>query len=159
MFTTNPELQIEIEKLSEQLRHLPIGSTASYGALKDGVGGSYSPWALIRARKAVEDETGLRFATVRSVGIKKLAAADVTGIGSEARARIGRVAKSQSKRLANLKYNDLSPEDRAKIDMERSLLGAIHAASSIKSLKAVAADATTTGPQIAAAVFKALAKD
>lgn len=152
MFNSRPDLQIEVEKLTVPLSILPIGETITYASLRDAVGGSYAPWSLIKARRIVENDTGLRLESVHGVGLKKLSATDVAAIGGVARQRIGRIAKRQSGRLTGLKYNDLTADERRKIDVERSLLGAISAVASNSAAKAMEQHAET-GPQVAARVF------
>jgi hypothetical protein len=156
-YTSRPELQIEIERLASALRDMSVGDTVSYARLKQVVGCDYKPWSLIKARHIVEDETGFRLSTVHGVGVKKLSGADVVGIGKEARSRIGKIARRQSRRLTGLNYNDVSPEQQRTIDMERSLLGAISAVASGSSATVVS-HAESTGPQAAKAVLKMIAE-
>ena len=150
-----PDDEIKTERIAAILRSLPIGEVASYRDVAMACGGEPSRWLLITARKQVETDTGARFATVRKVGIKKLASGEIVGIGAAARRRVGRIAKAQSRRLVGLSYNGLSDDDRARIDVERSLLGAICAASGAASAKALA-DSGVTGPQVSDRVFDIL---
>lgn len=157
MYSTNPELQIEIEKLVAVMTATATGETVTYAALKAATSGNYKPWALIKARELVERETGARLAAVHGVGIKRLAASDVAGLGVDARRRVGKIAKRTSARLTGLSYNDLTDDDRAKVNMERSLLGAVHALASGKAAAAVAPN-TRTGPEVASAVLSRVAE-
>lgn len=156
-FTTNPERQIRIERLAKVLRDLPIRATATYDDLSAALGDNVrADWiALIRARELVEKETGMRFATVRGAGVKKLDAASIPGIGEEARAQIARRARRKHKQLTGLKYNDIDAPLQTRIDAERSLLGAIAATAKAKAEKVI--EHTTTGPIIAARVFELVA--
>lgn len=158
MFTTNPERQIEIELLAKALHDLPIRETASYEALSSIAGYSVQarPFALIKARKKVEAETGLRFETVNRIGVKKLDGASVPGIGARARKTIARKAKRQAERLCGLKYNDIDKDTQARIDAERSLLGAISATAKADAQKVT--EHTQTGPVVAARLFELLHK-
>lgn len=157
MFTTNPETEIETEKLAAVLRNLPIDGLASYAELSAAVGYQVQgkPFALIRARKRVEEESGLRFGTVHRQGVKKLAAEAVAGIGADARKRIARTAKRQHTRLSGLKYNNLDASTRARIDAERSLLGAVSAAARADADQLT--EITATGPEVANRVLRWLA--
>lgn len=152
MYPSRPELAIEVEKLANVLRQLSIGEVASYAAIDAAIGAAHHYVALGKARKLVEAETGLRFETVHRVGIKKIDASSASGIGTHARKRISKIAKVQCARLAGLKYNDISPEQQKKIDMERSLLGAISVAASAKTAKLVETK-IQTGPILPANVF------
>jgi hypothetical protein len=139
MFQTRPETQTQIEALTVALCALPVGETASYDALNKAAPG-HTYWSLLAARKATEEQTGMRLACVRSEGIKKLAAKDIASIGATARVHIRRVAKVQGKRLAGLSYNDMDAAQRRKVDVERSLLGAVAMVTSTKSANAMARD-------------------
>lgn len=154
MFSTSPELQIEVDALSGVLTALPIGGVASYAELSERVGYDVQkrPFALFKARAAAEEATGLRFATVRATGVKKLEASEVVGIGSVARARIARTAKRQCARLAGVRYNDIDAATQARIDAERSVLGALSALAKGGAEKV--AEGTQTGPVVAARVFE-----
>lgn len=158
MITSNPEIQIEVERLAAILRGLPIRATATYAELSETVGYPVNrkPFALLKARKLVEQETGMRFATVRREGVKKLDGADVVGIGAMARKLIARKARTQAARLTGLSYNDIDSGKQARIDAERSLLGAISATAKadIERVTQVA----STGPVVAAKVFDLLNK-
>lgn len=157
MFATNPETQIEIEKLSTILRNLGPDGLATYADLSTAAGYAVQrkPFPLIRARKLVEDETGIRFETVARAGVKRLSADALPGIGISARARVARLARRQAARLTGLKYNDITAPIQARLDAERSLLGAISAVSKAQAEK-IAAN-TTTGPIIAAKIFEQIA--
>jgi len=154
MFATNPEIEIEVEKVSEILKALPIDGMASYTLLSEVVGYNITkrPFVLMKARRLVEKETGLRFGTVRAEGVKKLDGNAVAGIGAAVRQGIARKAKVHASRLAGLRYNDIAPESRQRIDAERSLLGAI-AATAKADVKRVEREAVT-GPVVAAKIFE-----
>ena len=139
MFQTRPETHTQIEALTAVLCALPVGEIASYDALNKAARG-YSYWSLLAARKATEEQTGMRLACVRNEGIKKLAAKDIASIGTAARVHIRRVAKVQGKRLAGLAYNDMDKEQRRKVDVERSLLGAVAMVTSVKSANKMSRD-------------------
>lgn len=153
MFSTNPEVEIEVEALAAILQSLPMGETASYHALSEAVGYSvqHKPFALMKARKRVEEATGLRFETVRKEGVKLLHGDAVVGIGASVRKQIARKARRQSQRLTGLRYNDIDAGTQARIDAERSLLGAISATAKA-DVERIEAE-TRTGPMVAAKVF------
>lgn len=158
MFKTSPEMEIRVERIIRMLAELPLGATLTYKELSEAVGnGGTERIALIKARSKFERETGIRLATVRSVGIKKLSGEDIAGIGVEARRAIGKKAKKQSKRLTGLRYNDIGQADQSRIDAERSLLAAIASISGAEPKKLE--EGTRTGPMLPAQVFTALKKD
>ena len=139
MFQTRPETHTQIEALTAALCALPVGEIASYDALNKAAPG-HSYWSRLAARKATEEQTGMRLACVRNEGIKKLAAKDIVSIGTAARVHIRRVAKVQGKRLAGLAYNDMDKDQRRKVDVERSLLGAVAMVTSVKSATKMSRD-------------------
>ena len=154
MFNTNPETAIEVDAVSNMLTQLPMTEILSYASIGEALGYDCQrkPFSVFKARKKAEAETGLRFETVRGVGIRKIDSAAVVGIGAAARRRIARHAKYQAIRLTGLKYNDIAPEIRSRIDAERSLLGAI-SATARASTENIASH-TSTGPVVPARVFE-----
>lgn len=159
MIATDPQTAIEVEKLAILLSELATEETVTYETLSEAVGYSiqHRPFTLIKARKIVEEQSGLRFSTVMRIGVKKLPATAVPGIGVVARKRIGRAAKRQAKRLTGLKYNDIDSRVQARIDAERSLLAAISTVSTA-DVGEFEKETSTTGPMVARQVFDALRK-
>jgi hypothetical protein len=156
-FQTNPERQIEIKKLAAILADVPVRGIATYADLSNAVGYSVQnrPFALMKARTKAEKDSGMRFETVRDIGIKKLDGESVHGIGTAARKHIGRHARRQSKRLTGLKYNDIGKDRQARIDVERSLLSAVAVVASAKPQKLE--EHAQTGPVAAQKVLETLA--
>jgi hypothetical protein len=153
-FQTNPKTQVEIEALMNALLALGPDDLLTYTAMNQLVGYPVrqTPWAMLRARDRAEQETGLRFATVRGEGLVRLTADNLPGIGMAARSRIGRIAKRNGQRLTDLRgYNKIDRRLRARLDAERSLLGAIGEVASTKGDNM--ASRTKTGPIVAAEVF------
>lgn len=154
MFPTNPELQIEIEKITEALMNLGPEQMLSYEEMNRMLGYDMKktkPWVLMRAKQRIEKHQKLRLATVHGQGVKKLTAEQVPGIGAYARAHIGRVAKRTATRLTDLGYNDIDKKTQSRIDAERSLMGAISAVASTQGNHV--ASMTKTGPVVAAQIF------
>ena len=151
---TNPELQIEIEKVMTALTELGPDEILTYDELTHLLGyhPREKPWVVLRAKQRVEKEQGVRFASVRGVGPKRLSTEALPGIGQFARQRIGRIAKKDANRLIDLRaYNDIDKKTQSRIDAERSLLGAISAVSSTQGQSV--APLTRTGPVVAARIF------
>lgn len=154
MFPTNPDLQIESEKIEAALSNLGPEELMTYRDINDLVGYDViktKRWVVMRAKQRVEKRQGLRFATVNGQGIKKLAATSLPGIGAVSRKRIGRIAKKDAARLTELKYNDIDSRLQSRIDAERSLLGAISAVASTHGNHVV--PLTRTGPIVAKELF------
>jgi hypothetical protein len=149
MFQSDPQTAILIQSIATTLREISVGETKPYSNFPE------APfWVMARARKLVESEDGSRFATVRRVGIMRLKSEDIPGIGSTVRAQIGRKAKTAFSRLTNIRANDVTPDIQARIDAERSLLGAVSVLMKDKSLPPQ--EATKTGPEVAKNIFSRL---
>jgi hypothetical protein len=125
-FRKNPTRQREIAALSQVLSELSMDAIADYVLLADVAKCPIdaSSYSLIQARRHVERRTGMRFETVRGLGIRKMTSTEVPRIGEQARRSIGRKARRQGRRLTHLSYN-LGGSTTRQVDAERSLLGAI----------------------------------
>lgn len=160
MFRSNPEREAEIKALSAMLREIPVGEVLPYADMTAAIGRDIQNDArisLLAARRAVELEPeGRRFETIRRLGVKRLETADIPGIGAATRHRISRIARRGHARLACVTANDMTPEIRKKIDLERSMLGAIALAATPRSAAKVEASVTTASAEIPAAVVLAL---
>lgn len=127
MFKSNPEMIEAAARVTRVLVELPIGETAEYSSLAAAAGFDVlaKRHVLTRAIEYAEEKTRGRFACVRCVGVQRLAAEALPGIGEQAQRSIHGKASRASTRLSGLAANDIPAETRVKIDMHRSLLGAI----------------------------------
>ena len=158
MFATSPQSEIEVATASRLLEALPIGATLTYADIKASVGRDVhkeSGYILIRAVKRAETATGGRYATVRGIGIRRLPTEEIPGIGAVTRRRIRRAAGKAFDRLSNVKANDLTQATQARIDVERSLLGAVSVVVSDTALAKVS-KGERTGPHTLPQVLEAL---
>lgn len=115
-FIADPQIQAEVDRVTELLRAMSIGETAAYDDLHT------NRYVIDRARASVEKYYGIRFGTVRNVGVKRLAAHEVPDIGIDGVKRVHRAGKKTLARLSNLRaYNDMKPEDRLKIAAHRMI--------------------------------------
>lgn len=148
MKTTSPEREIEIERIERALVATAIGETLTYEAASQACGRDVrraARFSLMSACRRVEKRDGIRFATVRATGIKRLATDEIPGIGANTRARIRRAARRGYDRLTGIKANDITTEVQARIDAERSLLGAISSLTD-EAARKTAAKASAAGP-------------
>jgi hypothetical protein len=129
MFAANPQTSIEIEAIARLLAEAPVGGVVTYQQIEAATGRRIAECriALLKARDAVEAQSGGLFGTVHKVGVKRLTAAEAPGIGADARRRMGKAARRTYKRLSTLKTNDIDITTRARIDAERSVMGAVSA--------------------------------
>lgn len=144
----SPAHEIAVEKIAALLAALGVGEILSYADASKAAGldlRSAARWLLLRARANVEKERpDVRFTTERGQGVRRLAADEIPGIGAAARRSIRRKARIGYRRLADQKMN-LSPQDQARVDLERSILGAVITVSRDATLKK-AATGERTGP-------------
>lgn len=158
MFNTSPQNALEIEKIKALLLALPAGETLTYQRISEAIGRNCRQgkgYTMISAREAAEKETGARFGTIAGHGIKRLQAHEISGIGASTRKRINRAAGKAFRRLSTTAYNDITDEDRNRINAEKSLLGAIAALTPSGVAKKVLAGTKTdllTLPQIVKAI-------
>lgn len=134
MFQSNPKRAALIAKLRQALSELPVGDMLTYPDAHrlTGVVDRRNLTELLGvARRLEERETSARFSAIWNTGIKRLTAEEIAGIGSETRNKIAKRARVGVRRLSDLRVN-FTPEEQARVDAERSLLGAIAALSSVK---------------------------
>ena len=150
-FPTDPARQLKIEALVDALKLLPVNGVLKYldAAQAAGEDDDGKLRNLLRvAVKRAEGEISARFGTVRKVGVRRLTVDELPGIGSDTRSRIGRAARRGFMRLSDIRANDVSGPLRARLDAERSVLGAIASISRETTVKKVE-QGEKTGPQIA----------
>lgn len=94
---------------------------------------------LTKARDRLVNEKGILFATINSVGLKRMDDSEIVNSSGKYIKRISRMAKKSVKKLSCSDYNILNNEDRIKHNTIMSLYGGITAATSIKSFKKVEA--------------------
>jgi len=154
--SANPENEIKIDHIVRKLRALGINEILPYSAINEIVGADHRSrqWLMMRARRIVETAEGFRFGTVVKIGIKRLSADDIAGIGADARRAIGSRARRASARLTNLKGYNIAPEVQAGIDLERSLLAAINIMTHERTRIKAADMGQQTGPVLPEALFR-----
>ena len=154
MFSSNPEYAAEVSALADLLKSASISATVSYRQMSVAIGRDVQKEArisLLKARKLVEKETGARFETVIKVGVKRLAAHDLPGIGTHSRRRIGALSRRAYARLMNISNNDITPEIERRLHAERAHLGAIALVSKETSHVKIEDAVRTVGAEIPAA--------
>ena len=144
-FRASPENEIAVTRLVDALRALPVGGTLEYAAASEACGEDVQKRGrrlLAKARSLVEGEDGARFGTISTVGVKRLETSDVLGIGAGYRRHIRRTSKRAFERLSGIRNNDLSEDQRKRLDAERAAFGAISLVAGEKSVTTVAAHTT-----------------
>ena len=165
MFRATSENEVDISRLVERLRAVPIGGTATHAELSAAIGRDIRPrrYLLMRALQRLNAEFGLVFESVRSLGYKRLPIDAVHTVGHRARRAIRRKAGTASKRMASAlnKTNDAPPGTVLQVNRELSVLGLVRTMARDPIAGKAAEDATETAPapiaMVAARLVKALA--
>ena len=130
-FISDPEIQEQIAYVAHQLRGMAVGQIGAYNAFNGDL------YVILRARARVEKEDGIRFGTVRGVGVKRLSASEVPAIGTAGTRRIHRAAKKTVARLSNLRaYNDMDAADRLRCAAYSMIAVSVAEKTSTSSVKA-----------------------
>lgn len=142
MFATNPENEAIVLKLVNALVDLPVGAIAPYDQLKR-IGGrdllNGRRYLLKRARDKAEIQARGIFEAVKSVGVKRLTAAEAPEIGLAGLRGIRRKAKRCSRRLDHIDSNSLSDHERRRTIAYRSHHNAIAMMSDGNKSRTIAA--------------------
>lgn len=130
--------------LIEALQAASIGTVVTYSKLSEAIkedvqnGARHYLYSAMRALQA----DGIAFGTVRTQGVKRLAADEIPAIGDAALLHIGRASRRARKRMSVVGgMNDVSNEVRVKVNTAASLLGVIETFSHRKARKVVEAEA------------------
>jgi hypothetical protein len=145
---TSPENAEIISKLQTTLRELSLGGVLTYSSLSQIAGRDLQKHRhlLESAQEAVERELGCVFATVRNVGVKRLASEDAPSVGLSALRRCRSAAKRGFKRLSRLNVNSLSEGAQRRVIGTNAMLRAVHLLSDGRKASAVAAVADPINP-------------
>jgi hypothetical protein len=128
------ELSADARVVADLLLACPIGETVSLASMSDAIGRDIRKHRhiIVTARRVAEREAGAVFASVRSVGYKRLdAERAVAVVAPAARKHIARSARRTSRAISAAvdKANDLSMDVRRRAVHELGILGIIeHAA-------------------------------
>lgn len=132
-FATDPERQVEIAKLISALQALSAGAVMTYPEIASLLGHEAcdaSTYAVQRARQQLEatDDT-LRYSPVRGLGIKRLAAQDLPGIGESAIRGVRLKASRSKARIWPTRLN-LKGDERLLVECQAATLSAVETATS-----------------------------
>lgn len=130
--------RIETQLLEEFLRDVEVGQEVSYDELSKicsaDVQGDARSW-LATARKNVEAELKTCFATITGRGIKRLSPSDHAVYLSGIRKQAGLRAKREFNRSFNVDWDELSQEDRDRVNLERTVLQIMSESAKEKTVK------------------------
>lgn len=89
--------------------------------------------ALQSAMRIALNQDGVKFGVVRGHGVKRLDAVETIDVSERLPTRIRRMAHRVDVDLATVKYNELSKEDRARVNTLRATIGAMRLFTKRKS--------------------------
>lgn len=144
---TDPENARKINAIADVLRHVSVGETLRYAALRSaGYRDERDSWLLGRAREIVEKELGCCFATVRTVGVKRLTSDEIPSVGLLTLRKIRRAANRGKKRLDRVNVNSLSQSEQRRVVGMSAMLGAVSLVSDGRKAVAIGAVADPVKP-------------
>lgn len=146
---TSPQNEAIVKKLADALALLPAGETIAYSALVKAAPGFRAKndlWLLSKARENTEKSMGCAFESVRGVGVKRLASADIPDIGLAALRRIRRAANRGQRRLKRVNSNSLSAQEQRRVVGMTAMLGAVALVADGRRATAIAAVADPVKP-------------
>lgn len=130
--------RIETQLLEEFLRTVEVGQEIRYTDLSKVCSADVTREArswLATARKNIEAELKTCFATLTTFGIKRLTPSDHALYLSGIRKQTGRRAKREFNRTFNVDWENLSQEDRNRVNLERTVLQMVAESTKEKNVK------------------------
>ena len=144
---TNFQRSYEVNQLVERLSKLAVGEQLTYEDAAALVGqdrdGERFRAMLTSARRIVQSDKLIVFGTVPTVGLERLDGVAIVKTGATSIAKIRRESQRGLRRLACVKYEELSQADRAKHDAAASHLGVLTEFSKASTVKKMTAAAET----------------
>ena len=125
------ELSFETKLLMRLLGAVPVDGTLTYGAIGAELSQPVESFrgSLSAARRILMRDEGIVFATIRKVGIQRIAGATITNSVAADRGMIRRKATRTLTKLAAVARDTLDAADRSRLDAEASLMGVIASVS------------------------------
>jgi hypothetical protein len=136
-----PDFQqsIETRLVYGLLEALDVDETLARETVEDKLGKPYEECygAVSSARRAMARDYGRHFESVRKVGLRRVQGADVIDASERDMKRSHRAARKAAKTLQciDCDISELSPDERARLNMNASVAGAVYAITSSKKRK------------------------
>lgn len=135
--------------LVDVLQDIAPGETCSYAALTTSIGRNVQSEArscLATARRLLQREQQMVFASVRGVGLKRLTDGEITTIGPQTLQKINRASRRGIHKLTCVqRFADLTNDEKIRHNTALSILGVFHEVSKTKSVKQI--EVAVTGLQ------------
>jgi hypothetical protein len=144
--TITTEAAEDTQFLCRMLRDVPIGGEVTHQAMSEAIGRDVqgnARYVVSSARRILERE-GIVFGALAGVGLRRLDDVGKIGVSDDGLSRIRRMAKHRRRVLDTVTaYDELAPEAQAKLNMARSVFGAIGlmtGSTSIRKLESAVAE-------------------
>lgn len=151
------DLSADARRIADLLAAIPRGETVTFATISSTIGRDINlcRHILYSGLNVAERENGACFASVRSVGYRRLAPEEIVKVGQTARSRIRGYARRGSRTLRQgmTGANDLTPEAQRQTAAELSALGLLEHIARDKSLPTIPEE--DTRPLSVAATAKA----
>ena len=138
---TVPQISLDSQALYDRLKKAAIGEFIPYAALSGLIDRDVTGKArgcLTTAMRAVLSRDRMVFSCIRSEGVKRLADAEIVGIGPVVVKKLRKAAKRGIRKLSCVQnFDSLTPEQKTKHNSHVSVLGALHQACQETSIKKV----------------------
>lgn len=159
------QMSIDAKALMDHLRKVVVGGTATYEEMSRIASKEITKnrGCMYTATNALLRE-GIRFDSIRSVGLRRMTDSEVARSGTRAIRLVGRKARRESRKMVAIKdFDGLCNEDKIQHNATLSVLGAISHFSrptQVKILEAAVAEAHKRLPpsDSVGTIFRALAK-
>lgn len=142
-FHTTTAIGIQVKALADFLMTASVGETVLFSDMNKelGIDVTRRRYIIEKARELLLAEHGIRFDSVYREGLKRMNIDDAVGVSDRAVGKIRRTARVASQRIVQQvgKANNIPESTLAALNARRSLLGAIEALASKRSIKAVEA--------------------
>lgn len=145
------EMKLETQKLCQMLLETPEGEVLTYESVRSRIGIDIQNGhrgLLYTARKHAERENKCIYSVVIGEGIKRLDAAGSAASASVERSKLQRRARRALKRTANVKWDELTKEQKDALNVERTLLHFASEATTEKKAKVIANAVSTANDSL-----------
>ena len=137
MATCIADISVDTLLVYDRLKKVLIGETITYSEIDQAIGRIHSYGMLYTAKKKLQKEDSIVFSTIRGVGIKRLADADIVNSSSMSFDKIKRATTRERGRLQAVDYNILSQDLKIKHSASAAILAVINNIAKGKQIKAV----------------------
>lgn len=140
-FETTTAISTQVNSLCELLQTAAIGDVITFETMSQQIGLEirHYRYVLERARQKLLTEYGIRFDSVFSKGLKRMAINDLIGVSDRAIRKLRRSARTANRRIDMQlsRANDVDDATRFALNSRQSLFGTIEALATKSTLKTI----------------------